>query len=56
MYSFFGTSAREEHVEEYLAGHAPGAGGTASSVAPDEAEQEWLPDHLREDRPEAAGV
>jgi multidrug efflux pump subunit AcrB len=43
MYSFFGTSAREEHEEEY------GAGTTAgSSVDPDEAEREWLPDHLRE--------
>jgi multidrug efflux pump subunit AcrB len=43
MYSFFGTSAREEHEEEYLGGAT-----TASSVDPDEAEQEWLPDHLRE--------
>jgi hypothetical protein len=56
MYSFFGTSAREEHVDEYLAGHAPGGSGAASSVAPDEAEQEWLPDHLRENRPQSAGV
>ena len=54
MYSFFGTSAREEHEDEYLHGHAPGA--TGSSVAPDEAEQEWLPDHLREQRPQSAGV
>ncbi|MFO0422875.1 MAG: efflux RND transporter permease subunit [Planctomycetia bacterium] len=45
MYSFFGTSAREEHEEEYAEGFAPG--GT-SSVAPDAAENEWLPDHLRE--------
>jgi HAE1 family hydrophobic/amphiphilic exporter-1 len=56
MYSFFGTSAREEHVEEYLAGHDPVAAGAESSVAPDAAEQEWLPDHLREDRPQSAGV
>ncbi len=56
MYSFFGTSAREEHEEEYLPGHHPAQAGAASSVAPDEAEQEWLPDHLRERRPESAGV
>lgn len=58
MYSFFGTSAREEHVEEYLDGHAPAGPGVAGSgsVAPDEAEREWLPDHLREDRPQSAGV
>jgi multidrug efflux pump subunit AcrB len=48
MYSFFGTSAREEHEDEYLAGHDPARAGAAGSVAPDEAEQEWLPDHLRE--------
>ncbi len=55
MYSFFGTSAREEHVEEFAAGYAPHAGGEASMVAPDEAEKEWLPDHLREEaeRPES---
>jgi hypothetical protein len=46
MYSFFGTSAREEHEEEYAAGFAPQAG---SSVEPDAAEQEWLPEHLRGD-------
>ena len=45
MYSFFGTSAREEHEDEYAEGFAPTAGGT--SVAPDAAENEWLPDHLR---------
>jgi hypothetical protein len=56
MYSFFGTSAREEHVEEYLAGHDPSAAGSASSVAPDEAEQEWLPDHLRADRPQSVNA
>jgi multidrug efflux pump subunit AcrB len=56
MYSFFGTSAREEHEDEYLAGHDPARAGAAGSVAPDEAEQEWLPDHLREPRPESAGV
>ena len=56
MYSFFGTSAREEHEEEYLPGHDPARAGAAGSVAPDEAEQEWLPDHLREPRPESAGV
>jgi multidrug efflux pump subunit AcrB len=44
MYSFFGTSAREDHVEEYAEGFAPAAGG---SVAPDDAEKEWLPSHLR---------
>ncbi|MFM8497180.1 MAG: efflux RND transporter permease subunit, partial [Planctomycetia bacterium] len=43
MYSFFGTTAREDHEEEYLGGAT-----TASTVDPDEAEQEWLPDHLRE--------
>ena len=48
MYSFFGTSAREEHVEEYAAGFAPDGHGPTSSVAPDEAEKEWLPEHLRE--------
>ena len=45
MYSFFGTSAREEHSEEYVEGFAP---GSVSSVAPDAAENEWLPEHLRE--------
>jgi HAE1 family hydrophobic/amphiphilic exporter-1 len=49
MYSFFGTSAREEHVEEFAAGYAPNSGGETSTVAPDEAEKEWLPEHLRED-------
>ena len=48
MYSFFGTSAREETVEEYAAGFAPDGHGPTSSVAPDEAEKEWLPEHLRE--------
>ncbi len=48
MYSFFGTSAHEEHVEEYAAGFAPDGHGPTSSVAPDEAEKEWLPEHLRE--------
>jgi multidrug efflux pump subunit AcrB len=46
MYSFFGTSAREEHVEEYAEGYSPGT--AVSSVDPDDAEKEWLPDHLRE--------
>jgi multidrug efflux pump subunit AcrB len=46
MYSFFGTSAREEEAEEFAEGYAPAAGG--SMVDPDEAEKEWLPDHLRE--------
>jgi len=46
MYSFFGTSAREEHEDEYAEGFAPALGG--SSVDPDAAEQEWLPEHLRE--------
>jgi hydrophobic/amphiphilic exporter-1 (mainly G- bacteria), HAE1 family len=53
MYSFFGTSAREEHEEEFMAGYAPDAGG--SSVAPDEAEKDWLPEHLRGDKPVASG-
>ena len=55
MYSFFGTSAREEHVEEFAAGYAPHAGGETSMVAPDDAEKEWLPNHLREeaDKPES---
>ncbi|MBM4012094.1 MAG: efflux RND transporter permease subunit [Planctomycetes bacterium] len=53
MYSFFGTSAREEREEEYMAGYAPDAGG--STVAPDEAEQDWLPEHLREEKPVASG-
>ncbi|MFM8378052.1 MAG: hypothetical protein ACKOB1_01880, partial [Planctomycetia bacterium] len=44
FYSFFGTSAREEHVEEYAEGFAPDG---ESSVAPDAAENEWLPDELR---------
>ena len=46
MYSFFGTSAREEEHEEFAEGYAPTPGG--SMVDPDEAEKEWLPDHLRE--------
>ncbi|MFM8953071.1 MAG: efflux RND transporter permease subunit [Planctomycetaceae bacterium] len=46
MYSFFGTSAREEHEDEYAEGFAPAVGG--SSVDPDAAEQDWLPEHLRE--------
>jgi len=50
MYSFFGTSAREEHEEEFAAGYAPSAGG--GSVEPDAAEREWLPEHLRGDRSE----
>ena len=50
MYSFFGTSAKEEHEEEYMEGYGPGGG---SSVAPDTAEQEWLPDHLRHEQPQA---
>jgi multidrug efflux pump subunit AcrB len=45
MYSFFGTSAREEHVEEYAEGFAPA--GSVSTVDPDDAEKEWLPEHLR---------
>jgi HAE1 family hydrophobic/amphiphilic exporter-1 len=44
LYSFFGTSAREEHVEEYAEGFSPN--GT-SNAAPDAAENEWLPDELR---------
>jgi multidrug efflux pump subunit AcrB len=46
MYSFFGTSAREEHEDEYAEGFAPAVGG--GSVDPDAAEQDWLPEHLRE--------
>ena len=49
MYSFFGTSAREEHIDEFASGYAPQAGGETSMVAPDDAEKEWLPDHLRDD-------
>ena len=49
MYSFFGTSAREEHIDEFASGYAPHAGGETSMVAPDDAEKEWLPDHLRDD-------
>jgi hydrophobic/amphiphilic exporter-1 (mainly G- bacteria), HAE1 family len=56
MYSFFGTSAREEHVEEFIEGYAPAGQGTASSVAPDEAEKEWLPENLREDSGKAASL
>jgi len=58
MYSFFGESAREEHVEEYAAGYAPGAAsaGAGSSVAPDDAEKEWLPDHLRDDKREEKSI
>jgi hypothetical protein len=55
MYSFFGTSAREEHVEEYAAGFAP-AHGPTSSVAPDDAEKEWLPDYLQEEKPHASAT
>ena len=54
MYSFFGTSAREEHADEYAAGFAPTAGG--GSVEPDEAEREWLPEHLRGDEPQAVSA
>ena len=54
MYSFFGTSAREEHVEEYAAGFAPVRHGPTSSVAPDEAEKEWLPDYLQEEKPQSS--
>ena len=43
MYSFFGDSAREEDVEEFADGFAP-----QSAVEPDDAEQEWLPEHLRQ--------
>ena len=53
-YSFFGSSAREEHEEEYMPGYAPDDGG--SSVAPDEAEKDWLPDHLRERKPGSVSV
>jgi multidrug efflux pump subunit AcrB len=53
MYSFFGTSAREEHTDEY----AEGFGGSAEhSAEPDAAEREWLPAALRHERPESAGV
>ncbi len=52
MYSFFGTSAREEHEDEYAEGFAPAVGG--GSVDPDAAEQEWLPEHLREGKPVGA--
>jgi Cu/Ag efflux pump CusA len=41
MYSFFGTSAREEHEEEFAEGFA-----STSTVDPDEAEREWLPENL----------
>jgi multidrug efflux pump subunit AcrB len=51
MYSFFGTSAREEHEEEYMQGYAPDAAG--STVAPDDAEKDWLPEHLRDEKPVA---
>ncbi len=54
MYSFFGTSAREEHADEYAAGFSPTAGG--GSVAPDDAEREWLPDHLRDDTSQAVSA
>jgi len=47
MYSFFGTSARDDADHEEDAG-SPGHGG-GSSVDPDEAEKDWLPEHLRED-------
>jgi hypothetical protein len=40
MYSFFGTSAREEHTDEYAAGFGASA---ESSAEPDAAEREWLP-------------
>jgi multidrug efflux pump subunit AcrB len=53
MYSFFGTSAREEHEEEYMQGYAPDAAG--STVAPDDAEKDWLPEHLRDEKPVASG-
>ncbi len=41
MYSFFGTSAREEHEEEYHEGFT-----ATSTVDPDEAERDWLPESL----------
>jgi multidrug efflux pump subunit AcrB len=52
MYSFFGTSAREEHTDEY----GEGFGGPADATEPDAAEREWLPGTLRQERPESAGV
>ena len=50
MYSFFGTSAREEDHEDdvFVEG--------ASAVDPDEAEREWLPDSLRDEAPTAAAA
>ena len=48
MYSFFGTSAREEDHED----DAPLEG--VSAVDPDEAEREWLPESLRDDASAAA--
>ena len=48
MYSFFGTSAREEHEEESIA-------GDASAVDPDEAEREWLPESLKGETSGAGG-
>ena len=41
MYSFFGTSAREDHEEEFAEGFT-----STSTVDPDEAEREWLPESL----------
>ena len=45
MYSFFGESARQHHVAEFADGFDP-----TSTVDPDEAERDWLPDTLRDDR------
>jgi Cu/Ag efflux pump CusA len=53
MYSFFGTSAREEHEEEYMEGYAPDARGGNGPV--DDADRDWLPAHLREGKPIASG-
>ena len=44
MYSFFGESAREDHVDEYADGHGPGTAAGGREV--DAAEGEWLPDEL----------
>ena len=51
MYSFFGESAREEHTEEFAEGFTP-----QSAVDPDEAERDWLPQNLRNDKQQAQSI
>ena len=50
MYSFFGTSAHAVHEEEFGEGI-----NSESSVDPDDAEKDWLPEHFKLQPTSAAG-